>query len=165
MAPNFVLNRPISDMVRPDFFEPATAESLLARIDRLQPDTPPRWGRMNAAQMLAHNSVAFEMVYTDRHPQPGPLMRWMLRTFIKGGVVGPKPYPHNARTAPAFVVADERVFAAEKERLVAFIRRAVDEGPQAFEGRESPSFGPLTAAEWSTLFEKHLDHHLQQFGV
>ena len=37
--------------------------------------------------------------------------------------------------------------------------------PVPLDGRESLSFGPLTAVEWNGLFSKHLDHHLQQFGV
>ncbi|WP_461444719.1 DUF1569 domain-containing protein [Maribacter sp.] len=29
----------------------------------------------------------------------------------------------------------------------------------------NPAFGDLTDQQWNTLFSKHLDHHLQQFGV
>jgi hypothetical protein len=38
-------------------------------------------------------------------------------------------------------------------------------GKEHFEGKESLSFGPMTAQEWNNLFYKHLDHHLNQFGV
>jgi hypothetical protein len=89
----------------------------------------------------------------------------VLQRFVKQGVVGPKPYPRSAPTAPAFRIADAREFDAERDRLVAYLRRVAGEGRAAFEGRESLSFGPLTAAEWNVLFAKHLDHHLRQFGV
>jgi hypothetical protein len=38
-------------------------------------------------------------------------------------------------------------------------------GADAFEGKESNSFGKLTASEWNIMMYKHLDHHLTQFGV
>ena len=34
-----------------------------------------------------------------------------------------------------------------------------------FNGKESHSFGILTVTEWNNSFYKHLDHHLNQFGV
>jgi hypothetical protein len=79
--------------------------------------------------------------------------------------VGPTPYPRNTPTAPAFRITDTRDFDTERARLLAYLQQVATEGRSAFEGRESLSFGPLTAAEWNGLFSKHLDHHLQQFGV
>ena len=89
----------------------------------------------------------------------------MLKSFVKQGVVGPKPYPRNSRTAPVFVIADERDFAKEKQRLTDFLIKTQTLGAAHFDGKESPSFGALTKEEWNTLFYKHLDHHLTQFGV
>ena len=34
-----------------------------------------------------------------------------------------------------------------------------------FDKKESHSFGLLSVKEWNTMFYKHLDHHLNQFGV
>lgn len=80
-------------------------------------------------------------------------------------VVGDKPYPKNVPTAPAFLIKTDRDFELEKKRLVEFIRRTKQQGEQYFDGKPSHSFGPLTIKEWKTLFYKHLDHHLTQFGV
>jgi hypothetical protein len=151
--------------VYPDVFNPTDVETQLRRLDALTPDTPPQWGRMNAAAMLAHLNVSYEMVYDGTHPQPNALVRLLLRLFVKQGVVGPTPYKRNTPTAPAFRIAGPRDFEREKARLVAYMRRVLSEGRAAFEGRASLSFGPLTADEWQVLFGKHLDHHLQQFGV
>jgi len=148
-----------------DIFDPAVTEELMKRIRALTPETRPLWGKMNSAQVLAHLCVSYEMVYEDRHRKPGPVLRFLLRAFVKGAVVGEKPYPRSARTAPAFVIADERDFEKEQARLIDFLERTRTLGPEAFEGRESLSFGPLTTAEWNNLFYKHLDHHLTQFGV
>ena len=120
---------------------------------------------MSVDQMLAHCNVAYDMLYTDKYPWPGTLRRFFLKTLIKQGVVGPKPYRRNLPTAPQFRMVGAKDFAAERTRLLDYLNRVQREGEQAFEGRESKSFGPLTASEWSTMFYKHLDHHLTQFGV
>jgi hypothetical protein len=149
----------------PDVFDARVLEEQIGRIERLTPTTTALWGRMTAPAMLAHLNVSYEMVYESKHPRPNALMRLVLRWFVKEGVVGPKPYAKNLPTAPAFRIAGERDFAAEKARLIGYLRRVQQEGRATFEGRESLSFGPLTAAEWNVLFGKHLDHHLGQFGV
>lgn len=148
-----------------DMFDAAVTEEQIRRIEALTPGTRPLWGKMNAAQMLAHVNVSYEMVYEDKHKRPGPLLRMLLRAFVKHGVVSEKPYPKGAMTAPAFKIADERDFDAERRRLVAYLRRTQELGGGHFDGKESHSFGPLTRTEWNNLFYKHLDHHLTQFGV
>lgn len=148
-----------------NIFDPSTTSELIARIESLKHDSQPIWGKMSVDQMLAHCSVAYEMTYTDKHPKPNALMRFLLKTFVKSGVVNEKPYPKNARTAPVFIIADRRDFEKEKNQLIDYLKKTQELGAQHFEGKESPSFGPMTAQEWNNLFYKHLDHHLTQFGV
>jgi hypothetical protein len=38
-------------------------------------------------------------------------------------------------------------------------------GRDAFDGKNSHSFGKLSAQEWNNMLAKHLNHHLEQFGV
>ncbi|MFY7923734.1 MAG: DUF1569 domain-containing protein [Gemmatimonas sp.] len=149
----------------PDLFDASQVEAAIARLHALTPESTPRWGRMVVSEMLAHVNVAYEMVYEQKHPRPNPIMRFVLKRFVKAGVVGPAPYPRNALTAPAFRIREARDFIVERDRLIAYLHRVQREGRSQFEGRESLSFGPLTATEWNGLFSKHLDHHLQQFGV
>lgn len=148
-----------------DIFDPAVTEELIGRVMALTPGSRPLWGKMDVGRMLAHVNVSYKMVYEDKHKRPGPLLRLILRTFVKRGVVGEKPYPKGAPTAPAFKIAEARDFDRERDRLVAYLRRTQELGGDHFDGKESHSFGPLTRAEWSNLFHKHLDHHLRQFGA
>ncbi len=155
-------------MTAPTYADLFTAEGLGASLSRLQALTPSsraEWGKMGVAQMLAHRNVAYEMLYEDKHPRPKATIRLLLRLFLKQKVVGPAPYPRSSPTAPQFKIADARDFSAERDRLVAYMRRMFAEGRPRFEGRESASFGPLTSGEWNVMFAKHLDHHLRQFGV
>ena len=148
-----------------NIFKAEVTEELIDRINRLNPDTQPNWGKMKVDQMLAHCAVAYEMAFTDKHPKPNALMRFLLKTFVKKGVVNEKQYPKNARTAPVFIISDRRDFEREKNQLITYLRKTQKFGEDHFEGKESPSFGPMTAQEWNNLFYKHLDHHLTQFGV
>ncbi len=148
-----------------NLFDAVDTQATLDRINALSPDSQAQWGKMNVAQMLAHCNVAYEMVYTDKHPKPGGFARFMLKLFVKNAVVGPKPYPKNGRTAPAFVIADARDFNKEKQRLVDYIKKTQELGADHFNGKENLSFGALSTNEWNVLFSKHLDHHLRQFAV
>ncbi len=148
-----------------DVFDPATVAELATRIERLTPATKPQWGKMSVDQMLAHVNVAYDMVYDASTVKATGLKRLLMKWFVKGGVVGPKPYPRNSPTAPQFRMTGSKDFNAEKSRLLAYLSRVQAEGARGFEGRESASFGPLSSAEWNVLFYKHLDHHLTQFGV
>ena len=146
-------------------YDPQVATELIARIDDLEPESQPEWGKMSVGQMLAHCNVSYEMAFEDKHTAAKGLKLVLLRLFVKPTVVSEKPYRKNLRTAPAFLMTDERKFDLEKTRLIAFVNMTAERGQDFFEGLRSPSFGPLTAKEWNNLFYKHLDHHLRQFGV
>lgn len=149
----------------PNIFSKEVAEGVIERINKLTPNSQPLWGKMNVAQMFAHCCVAYEMVYTDNHPKPGFLMSFILKNFVKRMVVSAKPYPKNNKTAPAFLITEEKDFEVEKQRLIDYIRETEVLGSYIFDGKMSHSFGPLSANEWNNMFYKHLDHHLKQFGV
>jgi len=138
---------------------------IKARLQHLNHNSQPQWGKMNVGQMLAHLNVAYEMVYDNKHPRPNALVRLLLKLFVKNAVTGPKPYPRSGRTAPAFVMTGEKDFDSEKKRLIDYLDKTQQLGEAHFDGKESHSFGKLTKAEWNTLFYKHLDHHFTQFGV
>lgn len=121
---------------------------------------------MSVAQMLAHCCVSYELVYEEgKHPKPNAVMKFIIKLMAKGTVVGETPYKKSLRTAPAFIITDEKNFEAEKTRLIQFIFKTQELGENYFDGKESHSFGVLTKAEWNNMFYKHLDHHLRQFGV
>jgi hypothetical protein len=152
-------------MALPDIFSKSVADDVIKRINNLTPATQPKWGKMSVAQMLAHCCVTYEMVYENKHPAPAGIMKLMLKLFVKNLVVTEKPYKHNSRTAPAFLITSEKEFNAEKARLVEYIKKTQQLGADHFDNKPSLSFGPLNKTEWNNMFYKHLDHHLTQFGV
>lgn len=152
-------------LTHPNIFDPITVEELHVRIGHLTADTTPEWGKMNAAQMLAHVCVPYEMAFENKHPKPSGIMRWALRKFVKPGVTSAKPYPRNAKTAPAFLIKGDRDFEKEKSRLLGYLNKCKDLGADHFEDKFYPNFGNMTLDEWNSLFYKHLNHHLTQFKV
>ncbi len=116
--------------------------------------------------MLAHCCVSYESIYEpDKHPPPNFAMKFVLKNVLKGRIVGDTPFKRNSPTAPQFKIKDTRDFEREKARLIEYIERTQKLGEAEFDGRESPAFGALSKTEWSNLLYKHLDHHLEQFGV
>lgn len=146
-------------------FDPADSKELVNRINTLNADTSNLWGKMSASQMLAHCNVAYDITYTDKYPKPKGFKKFMIKLFAKNLVVGPKPYKKNMRTAPEFLITNERDFEKEKKKIIENIEKTQKLGATHFHNKESHAFGPLTEKEWNILFFKHLDHHLQQFGV
>ncbi len=146
------------------FDEKVTAQ-IINRINNLQATTKPQWGKMSVGQMLAHCSVTYEMIYSDIHPKPNAVTKFILKTFIKKMVVGEKPFSRNGKTAPQFLITDHKSFDTEKNKLSAFITKTQKLGEDYFDNKESHSFGKLSKTEWNNMFYKHLDHHLTQFGV
>lgn len=148
-----------------NIFDATDTQVVIGRINALTPGTQNLWGKMNVSQMMAHCNVAYELVYEDKHPKPKGFQKFMIKLFAKNIVVGPKPYKKNSRTSPIFIIGDQRDFELEKNRLIAHLEKTQQLGTIHFHNKESHAFGPLTEKEWNTLFYKHLDHHLQQFGV
>ena len=138
---------------------------VINRINNLNSNTQPLWGKMAVGQMLAHCNVTYEFVYDDKHPKPNSFKKFIFKLFVKNIVVSEKPYKKNGQTAPEFIIKDSKNFDEEKKRLVDHINKTQQLGDKYFDGKESHSFGILTKNEWNNMFYKHLDHHLKQFGV
>ncbi|WP_339921941.1 DUF1569 domain-containing protein [uncultured Cyclobacterium sp.] len=152
-------------MALPNIFDKSVTDEMIARINKLEADSKPKWGKMTTPQMLAHCNVTYEMVYEDKHPKPNFFMKFIIKTFVKNIVVGEKPYKRNSQTAPAFLITDSRDFTLERKRLIDYLNQTQQLGDSSFANNESHSFGKLSIVEWNNMFYKHLDHHMTQFGV
>lgn len=146
-------------------FDAGYPDEIEKRLSQLHENTGPLWGKMNASQMLAHCNVSYNMVYDTTQPKPGFLKRLLLQIFVKKVVVSATPFKRNSPTGPEFIIKDSRDFETEKQLLLANIQKTQHYGSDYFQGKSHINFGTLTLEEWHTLFHKHLDHHLSQFGV
>jgi hypothetical protein len=145
-------------------FNPADRKSISERLGALESGSSRQWGKMNPAQMLAHCSAAIETATGDR-PMKQAFLGKILTPLIRSRVLGEKPFGRNSPTDPTFVIRDERDFGNERQRLIELINRFVQRGPAETGKATHAFFGKLSGDEWGELMYKHIDHHLQQFGL
>jgi hypothetical protein len=149
-----------------NLFETTRVDEIKQRLTQLRPDSPRQWGRMSAAQAVAHCSRGLELALGDRTPPRMPLLPRTIGRIIKPMVIGnDKPLRRNSPTVKGLIVDDERDLGSERERLRGMIDRFVATGPVGCTTHPHSFFGRLTPDEWATLMYKHLDHHLRQFGL
>lgn len=146
-----------------NLFEPAAVSSILQRLRALDPKCARQWGKMSVAQMLAHLSVGMELAVGDL-PSKQMFFGKILAPFVKKGMLGDKPFPKNSPTGPRFIIKDERNFDIELKRIITFVERFAQGGPEKCTKFAHEFFGKLTPDEWARLQWKHIDHHLRQFG-
>lgn len=146
---------------QPSLLDAEVYDDCLRRIGRLAPDTPPRWGRMEVAQMLAHCAEVQEVM--NGKPLEGtPWLFRLVRPLIKRAVLSRRPYPKGVKTHPQYLQRSEKHFEPEKRRLLEALAEFRASGAK---GARHPLFGPLTPEEAGWGAFKHLDHHLRQFGA
>ena len=147
-------------------FDAQDAQEYINRINNLTPETQRKWGKMSVDQVLAHLNVAYDLTFTpEKFPKPSFIAKFLLSRFVKSKITNEIPYKQSLPTSPAFIIADERNFEEEKTKLIGNIQRVQQLGREAFEGKENINFGKMTAQGWNNMFAKHLNHHLEQFGV
>jgi hypothetical protein len=147
-----------------NLYDAGSYQELVSRVQSLQPDSQRQWGKMNPAQMMAHCKEAFGAALSDK-PHKRLFIGYLFGWIAKKQFVSDKPWKKNLPTAPVLKIEDERSFETEKKNLLDSMGRFVKEGPARTNGQMHPFFGRMTAEEWGKGMYKHLDHHLQQFGV
>ena len=134
------------------------------RLEKLNKENTALWGKMNAAQMLAHCKEAFKIPLSDQ-PYPRMLMGYLFGKIAKKQVTSDTPYKQSLPTAPNFIIKGDRDFDKEKKQLEEMIHEFYLKGPEETGKHPHPFFGSMTQKEWGESMYKHLDHHFNQFGV
>jgi hypothetical protein len=148
-----------------NLFEAATVSEVKQRMELLQPESVRQWGKMNPAQAMAHCTAGMELALGERRP-PRMLLGRILGLMIKRVAFREEePMRKNSPTVPGLIVVDERDLTVERVRLESIIDRFAAAGPAGCTSHPHSFFGRLTPDEWSMWMYKHVDHHLQQFGV
>lgn len=148
-----------------NLFDAAAVKEIKHRAALLRPDSDRQWGRMTAAQAMAHCSKGLEWAVGDSIP-PRMYLGRIIGKIVKPMVLrNNEPMRRNSPTATDLIVQDERDLDAERKRLSTLIDRFAAAGPKGCTSHPHSFFGRLTPDEWAILTYKHLDHHLRQFGV
>ncbi|MBS1616168.1 MAG: DUF1569 domain-containing protein [Bacteroidetes bacterium] len=140
---------------------------IVERIEALNADCRPKWGKMTVEQMLAHCQIPLEIALGDdwvKTPFYSHLIGPFLKLYYTSKYTKP---PKNLRTLRLFRIYEKEDldFLTEQTRLLLFLRRFSDKGKDGKLVDRHPRFGPMSQNDWDLCEQKHLDHHLRQFGV
>ena len=144
--------------------EPAIVALCRRRIHRLHPNSPAKWGRMTAPQMICHLSDSFRVAMGEKYASPATSV--LYRTLVKWiALRTPLKWPPNVPTRPELEQGRGGTPPAEWESD----RDELLELINAFAGRKTfaphPAFGKLSQRDWLIWGYRHVDHHLRQFGA
>jgi hypothetical protein len=139
---------------------------IVRRLKNVRPDSPRRWGRMTAPQMICHCSDAYRMAAGRMRVSDATSL--VQRTFVKWiALYLPLPWPHSVTTRPEI---DQYAgggtcpgdFAADVAELGGLVESF---GAQQIDWPPHPIFGTLSKPQWLRWGYLHVDHHLRQFGA
>ena len=142
-------------------------EPLERRISLLNADTPRRWGKMTAHEMVCHLSDSFSAMLGER-PVSEPVSWSPLRRRITRYIAlqTPLPWPKGVPTLPEVNphIGGTRPtqFDLDRAQLTALLRRFVMPGTRY---AAHPMFGTMSRELWMIWTFRHVDHHLRQFGL
>jgi hypothetical protein len=142
--------------------DPGRGADMKRRVGQLTPDATPRGGKMSVDQMLHHVNLVLAEALGEHVAKPNvrglpkPLVRWVILNV---------PWGKGAPTRPDMLIPHGQRFDFEREkaRCLSMIDRFLAK-PMDDAWPPSANF-PMTGRHWSQLQDKHLNHHLTQFGV
>ena len=142
---------------------PNVLEQLVARLGRLRPDSPRRWGTLTPGEMLCHLADATASVLSGPAParRARPLVKWI-------ALYVPLPWPHGVKTPPEVDPRQQGSrpgdFERDRERAIAGLR-ALAAAPAAALASTHSIFGSMSVRDWHRWAYRHTHHHLRQFGL
>lgn len=142
---------------------------LVTYLQRLDPATPSRWGKMNVQQMIEHYAgdavrnasgrLKIDKIMTP--PENLPRMREFM--------MSEKPFKENTNNplmseepTPLRHATIQAAIGELQEELIYFFE-AFERDPSLI--TRNPFFGDLSFEQNVQLLHKHAIHHLRQFGV
>lgn len=145
-----------------NLYDPAAKQEIIERINKLTPETPRQWGKMDVAQMLAHLQQPLEVALGHRTIK-GTFFFNLIMPLFKKTLWDDKPWKKGLPTDATYIMTGEtKDFNTEKTKLLELISQFNE---AALRDKKHPVFGFMTKEQWSRSGWKHIDHHLKQFGV
>jgi len=143
------------------------AAELLRRLRRVRPESPRRWGRMSAHQMVCHVGDAFRVATGEKHARDRTT--WTSRTLIRWIVLyAPLRWPGGIHTTPEVdqEAGGTRPGAfAEDVANVEGLVEIVTSGSIDIAQQPHPLFGRLSRAACLRRGYPHMGLNARQYGA
>ena len=143
-------------------------DKLISAIKKLTPETKPKWGKMNATQMVWHCKKFIIFYQNEKNYPPnlrtktlGYMHLFFLRHILKWDY---DKYPKNTPTLKFFDPAKAKDVDLEDEKKELIKRlRMVNEYDQEF--LVNTMHGKVKRDTFKEVVRGHTSFHLKQFGV
>lgn len=145
-------------------FSKQALDKSIDRINQLQADKQALWGKMNATQMLDHCSETMKVARGEKELKR-IFLSYVLGSMMKKSFYNEKPVPRNSPTHKDFIITTTSDFEKAKKELIDHLAAFQEGGMEKCTSAPHSFFGNITKEQWGLGMYKHLDHHLQQFGV
>ena len=147
--------------------QPTCKSELIARLERLTPQSERQWGRMTVHQMVCHLADACRMALGQKPVSDDTTV--LKRTIIKWlALYAPLPWRAGILTRPEI---DQEIagtcptdFECDVAVVKTLLNRIANHGLRGT-WPNHPVFGKMSASQWLRWAYLHTDHHLRQFGV
>ena len=144
-------------------FNPNDNQEIIARIQKLTPETNALWGKMSVDQMCQHCTDAILVAFNEKELNI-PFIFRILGPMMKNMVLKKPEFDKNSPTAKEFKYRENFDFETVKNNFIKNVSR-FQEGEKAIKCIRHPFWGKMNSDDWNNLQWKHIDHHLRQFGV
>jgi hypothetical protein len=143
-------------------FDKTTRDVLIARINALDENSKPLWGKMNVYQMAKHCTHWEEMISGEIRCKQSFIGLIFGKMALKKLTKDEKPLTHNTPTSPELRVAEHYGdIGLQKAKWIALIEKNAHSSSPYF---MHPFFGRMNREQVGYLAYKHIDHHLRQFN-
>jgi len=143
-------------------FDESTYSEAQDRINKIESNKPPLWGKMTAAQMFSHTVIPFEIVLEKKPPVGKP--NFLVKLLFKKMMYNDRLFRKNMPTPKPFRIEEDKNFDEEKQHLIAIVNETYGQRDRK-KWPKHPIFGEFTSEQTGKILYKHLDHHLRQFDV
>ena len=143
-------------------FDENAFNEIQTRMNNLNENSQPNWGKMDVGQMVWHCQGPFNIMLQKEDYGLKP--NWFVKVFFKKSLYNDKPWSKGLPTAKFLKTKDDKIFGTEITKLKTLIEETYSQRDKT-EWDPHPGFGYFTAEQWGKMQYKHLDHHFTQFGV
>ena len=138
---------------------------MISRIEKINEDNKPLWGKTNVYQMIKHNTYwnGWILGSNDHTYKQTFIGKIFGKIALKRMIKDEQPFDKNIPTSDQFKPkAVNGGLESEKSKWISLVRE--------YENYNNPKFihdffGRMTKDEIGILVYKHTDHHLRQFEV
>jgi Protein of unknown function (DUF1569) len=113
---------------------------------------------------LQHCKLASDVAFGTNTIKVNLLMKLLGKMLKKKVFYGPE-MRKNSPTAKEFIITENVDFDKVKSELISNISKFASEGKASIKLMNHPFWGKMTHEDWDALMWKHMNHHLEQFGV